>query len=377
MFTDVVIVGGGLTGCTAAYVFAAAGIRVVLLEAEQIGRGATAFGSGWMSGDPGGSFGELEKAHGLRAARYAWQVWHRAALDFAALLGRLRIRCSLGPGGAVTAALGQEQAARLKRDQKARVQAGLDAPWLTARIIQSETGLEAAAGIRTKAGAVLDPYRAAVGLAASARHRGARLFEHSSVSRIAFGRRTADVETADGTIRTARVIVATGEPTVLFRALQRHFWFRRAHLVLTDPVPAAIRRRLGSQRTVVRDSAAPPHVVRWGGDNRLLVMGADTDVPASRLREQVLVQRTGQLMYQLSTLYPDISGIRPAYGWDASFARAGDDLPVVGPHRNYPFHLFAFGGSSRSVTTAYLASRILLRHHLDQVQSGDGAFEFR
>ena len=29
------------------------------------------------------------------------------------------------------------------------------------------------------------------------------------------------------------------------------------------------------------------------------------------------MQRTGQLMYELSTIYPDISGIMPAYGWDA------------------------------------------------------------
>ena len=40
--TEVAIVGGGLTGCAAAYAFAAAGVRVALVEAERIGRAARA-----------------------------------------------------------------------------------------------------------------------------------------------------------------------------------------------------------------------------------------------------------------------------------------------------------------------------------------------
>ena len=39
---DVAIVGGGLTGCATAYLLAGAGIRTCLLEADRVGRGATA-----------------------------------------------------------------------------------------------------------------------------------------------------------------------------------------------------------------------------------------------------------------------------------------------------------------------------------------------
>jgi glycine/D-amino acid oxidase-like deaminating enzyme len=90
----------------------------------------------------------------------------------------------------------------------------------------------------------------------------------------------------------------------------------------------------------------------------------------------VLVQRTGQLMYELSTVYPDISGTAPAYGWDAPYASTSDGLPFIGPHRNYPRHLFAFGDSSHSVTGAYLASRLLIRHALDEAEPADEAFSF-
>ena len=376
LHTDVVIVGGGLTGCATAYALAASGIEAVLVEGRQIGHGSTGAAPGWIADNPGVSFGDLEKALGLRAARGAFQAWRRAALDFCALLRRLDVKCDLEPRGTLTVAGTAEQAARLKRDQKGRRDAGLDAPFVNARAINIETGLTASAGLHDKDGATLDPYRACLGLATAAAARGAELFDRSPTKRIEFGRRTVDVRTAGGTIRANRVVIATGMPTPLFKALARHFWFRTAYLALTEPVPARLRHQLGRRASVVRDSADPPHVVRWIDDERLLVMGADGASPPERQREKIIVQRTGQLMYELSTLYPDISGILPEYGWAAPYTRSAEGLPFIGPHRNFPHHLFAFGGASHSVTGAYLASRILLRHCLGEPDPADEVFGF-
>jgi glycine/D-amino acid oxidase-like deaminating enzyme len=111
-------------------------------------------------------------------------------------------------------------------------------------------------------------------------------------------------------------------------------------------------------------------------DDRLLVNGADAEAIADRQRDKTLIQRTGQLMYELSTLYPDISGLRPEFGWAAPYARTSDGLPYIGAHRNYPHHLFAFGDSSHSVTGAFLASRIFLREHLGIPDAADAVFGF-
>src|SRR5438046_2988598 len=107
--TSVVIVGGGLTGCASAIAFAARGIDVVLVEAGQIGRGSTGLASGWISGDPGASFIEVEKALGRTAAREIFRSWRRAALDFAALIRRLDIRCAFKPQRTAIVALTSDQ----------------------------------------------------------------------------------------------------------------------------------------------------------------------------------------------------------------------------------------------------------------------------
>jgi len=374
---DVVVIGGGLTGCISAHAFVAAGARVVLLDAAQIGRGNSGFSSGWISDDPGVPFADLERAVGLRQARRAFQSWRRAALDFAALLRRLDVKCGLESRPTVTVAASPEQAARVKKERKVRKDAGLDAVLINARAARAVVALDAPVSLRAKDTATIDPYRASVGLAKAAVDRGATFCERSPVRRIRFNRKIAEVFTAGGSIKTRRVVVATGMPTPLFKSLARHFWFRNTFFALTERLPARIRQQLGQRDAVVRDSANPPHVIRWVGDDRILVNGASAMAVPPRQRDKVVVQRTGQLMYELSTLYPDISGTQPEYGWAAEYGLTENGLPAVGPHRNFPHHLFAFGDASHSVTGAYLASRIMLRHHFEEMDPGDAAFAFR
>ena len=373
---DVAVIGGGLTGCMAAYAFAAAGVGVVLLESDRIGRGTTSLADGWISDDPGARFADVEKVMGLRSARYGWHAWRRAALDFMALVRRLNLKCDFEPHGLLSVTSSPDDVLLLKKEQKARKDAGLEASLVNGRAVTAEAAVTASAALRSRDGATLDPYRAAIGLAAAAEARGARLFERSIVRRTTFTRKMATVHTTDGTLKVRRVIVATGTPTALFKSLQRHFWFKSSYAVLTERVPAKIRQHLGKRTMVVRDSVLPSHIIRWVDDERILIVGADGPSVPPRLREKTLVQRTGQLMYELSTIYPDISGLQAEYGWEAPYALTTEGLPYLGPHRNFPFHLFAFGDASHSVTGAYLASRVFLRNFLDEVDSSDVAFTF-
>lgn len=373
MQTDVAIVGGGLTGCATAYACAAAGVKVALLEADRVGQASSGRSTGWVSDDPGVSFASIEKALGRRAARHAWQAWRRAALDMSALVRRLHLKCDLAERETMVIAATPDGVNSLKREQKLRRDAGLDASLVK---LPSATPSGQQAALKTRDSATLDPYRATLGLAAAAAARGGLVFERSPVRRVSFGRKDTEVLLAGGSIRAARVVIATGSPTPLFRALQRHFWLESRYLAATERIPAKLRRVLGRPDVVVRDVATPPHVVRWVDEERILVAGASGERPPDRLHEKTVVQRTGQLMYELSTIYPDISGIMPAYGWDAPYSRTEDGLPFVGPHRNYPFHLFAFGDSSAGVTGAYLASRILLRNIMDDADRADEVFGF-
>ena len=71
---DVVIVGGGITGCAAAHQLASAGARVVLIEAARIGRGSTAASTALLMQEPDADFGELAGRYGAAGARAIWRT---------------------------------------------------------------------------------------------------------------------------------------------------------------------------------------------------------------------------------------------------------------------------------------------------------------
>ena len=374
--TGVVIVGGGLTGCACAYCFASAGVRTVLLEAERLGAGATASAVGLIREDFDASFQDTASAHGLRAARTMWQAMRRASLDVAAAIKRLDIRCDLAPQDLLHFAPRDPDAVkRLRREYDARRQAGFDHSWLTASALIRETSLEGGGAIRTR-GFALDPYRACLGFASAAAGRGAALFERTAVRRIRAGRKQVEVRTARGVLRADAVVIATGAPLPDLRALRRHLQPMQAYAVVTESLPAAVRRELGRRAAALRDSGDPPHFLRWLKDDRVMCAGGDHSPVASRARDKMLVQRSGQLMYELSTLYPAISGAMPEWAWDSSYDGTADGLPYVGLHRNFPRHLFALGHGRHGAGVAWLAARVLLRHFQGSPDKGDELLGF-
>ena len=94
---DVVVIGGGLTGCAAAYALSAEGLDVVLLEAERLATGATAGSLGVIVPQPDARYAAVERDAGRRIAGIAWKDAHRSAREFASVLGKLPARSDLVP----------------------------------------------------------------------------------------------------------------------------------------------------------------------------------------------------------------------------------------------------------------------------------------
>jgi glycine/D-amino acid oxidase-like deaminating enzyme len=369
---DVVILGAGLTGCATAVACALAGLKPVVLEAERVGlaAGRTA---GLFLPDPGPSFRDVAKRHGLRAAKLVFGSWRRAGLDAAAQLRRLSIRCGLEPREHLLVG-SQGDDKDLLREYDAREGAGLSVSWLTRRQVTALTPLDVAAAMRTRDGFIVDPYRACLGLAAAASKRGATFYEQARARKVRVARRHAEVVVDGGLIKAGTVVVTTGTATAEFRPLRRHFKVREVYHALTEPMPASLRKQVGQRGVTVMDPTGAGRRVVWTEDARLLVVGGDQDETPARRRDEVLVQRTGQLMYEALTMYPAIAGLRPEWGWDSSYGETSDGLPYIGPHRNYPRHLFALGGTGDSLTGAFLAARVLVRALQGQAEKSDQVF---
>jgi glycine/D-amino acid oxidase-like deaminating enzyme len=156
--------------------------------------------------------------------------------------------------------------------------------------------------------------------------QGRAAFENSNTLRISKAAGGEESLTFD------RIILATGSPAPLAPKLARHVRPMMMHHVVTPPLPAALRKAMGARGTVVRLAGVPARRLRWT-DHRVLFSGGDHAPVPERARERAVVRRTGQLMYELSLVYPAISGVQPELGWDAALSETLDGLPFIGPHR--------------------------------------------
>jgi glycine/D-amino acid oxidase-like deaminating enzyme len=372
--TEIAIVGGGALGCATAYVLAAAGIDVALFEQGRIAHAQAGRATGIVVHEPEPFFYKLARQHGVRDARHIYRTLRRGSLEYLTALRRLRIECGLQIRDAIHFSSSQDGMQELQREYSARREAGLDVASLKGTALVRQIGATGF-GLITHGNGSVDPYRATIGFARAAAARGAKIFEQSPVTRIRPRRRTVDITTASGVVTASKVVVATGYPTDDFKPLRRRFARSDAYIVLTPELPAGIRREMTSPDVILRDTAAPNHWVHWIG-SRVLFAGADQPSVPGRARERALIQRTGQLMYELSVMRSAISGLMPDYSWDVESSRTIDGVPYYGPHRNYPHHYFAFSGGAAGLGLSFAAARIILRHYQGAPDKGDEPLSF-
>jgi glycine/D-amino acid oxidase-like deaminating enzyme len=146
---------------------------------------------------------------------------------------------------------------------------------------------------------------------------------------------------------------------------------------VTEPFNAAMRREAGRRKSIVT-GATPTgrHWLRWLTDDRAMFAGATTALVPPRQQDKVLVQKTAQLMYELSVRYPAISGLPARWSWHTEVVTTPDGLPWIGPHRNYPFHFFAMAFGWHGDGLAWLAARAALRFFNGEASSDDGQLGF-
>ena len=373
---DVVVIGGGFTGCAAAYTLSQAGLDVVLVEANRLASGSTERSIGSVLPVPDSSLVTVQKTAGKREARVAFTELRRSAADLASTLKRLGVRCDFAALPLIVNAPFTNDASLLQKEAAARKAIKLDAAWLTPAVARQTLVTETQGAMRLHDAGVLNPVKAALGFADAARAKGARIFEQATVRKTTFTRKDATVVLPGGKITTRGVVVATGAPGPVFHQLDRHVRSARGYVVVTEPLTAAMQKLVGARASLYTEATDSPRFLRWLPGNRALFAGLmGPEVPAAQ-RAVVVKQRANQLMYEFSLRYPDISGLPPAFGWDLPIITTVDGLPWIGPHRNYPFHFFSVAFGWHGEAFGWLAARAAARFFTDQAAKDDAVFGF-
>ncbi|MCT2343357.1 FAD-dependent oxidoreductase [Niallia taxi] len=129
--TEVCIVGGGITGMTAAYLLGRQGHQVILLEADTLMSGTTGYTTAKITAQHGLIYDELIENMGLEKAKLYYEA-NKNAMEFIKLLAeQLDIDCGLEKHDAVLYAVADEYAEKVKKEHVAYQKIGIDCELVT------------------------------------------------------------------------------------------------------------------------------------------------------------------------------------------------------------------------------------------------------
>ena len=371
-----VVIGGGITGAVAAYLFSEAGVRVAVAEAKECGRGSTAASTALLMQEPDKDFSDLAARYGRVKAGRIWRALIAGASEFTRTIRRLKIDCDLHSRDSIYFTLQPEKLARLRKEFRDRKRAGLPGRWLSAAKLLELTGINGCGAILTSGNAEADPLKACAGFLRAAEARGAKIFERSPVGRITTSNGRVTVKTPRGTILANRVVVATGYATIEFKPLAGRFRLMDTYVIATRRLPAKLRRTLMHARTMLWDTDRPYHYFRWTDDNRLLIGGEDSRHRSTRGSRRRLTSGSRRLRRYQAAVYPRLALEQPEYAWEGLFGETADGLPYIGLHRRYPKHLFALGYGGNGMTVSFLAAQLLLKRYQNRAHPDEELFSF-
>ena len=361
---EVAIIGGGLSGLSAALHFAERGVAVALLEARGIATG----GSGRAFGQvvPYAKHGEphILERFGQDAGTRIIEALGRGPELVWSLIDRHGIACDAARSGLIFAAHTEAAEAGL-RARAAYWQARgapvemLDAGRTAALVGSPRYG----AALIDRRGGHINPLAYAYGLARAAAGAGARLHADSRVTSLARGGSGWRVRTASGSVLAGTVVICAGAyADDLWPGLRRSVIPIRAHQLVTAPLSPNVRATILPEGQSVTDTRR-----LYSGARVLLDGRLHLSVDGSGFG------RTGETFTRKAaararSLFPQLGDVTFEEGWTGWVDMSTDQYPHL--HRLAEAAWAVIGLSGRGIAFATLLGREVSRRVLDGERAG-------
>jgi glycine/D-amino acid oxidase-like deaminating enzyme len=362
---DVVVIGAGFTGLSAALHLAQDGVDVVVLDAMHPGWGASGRNGGFCClGGAKASSADIARRFGADAL----VGWRRAEQEAVALVrGILRdhaITADTHSQGETILAHNVRNARELK-DEVARVKAEYDveATWHSQEDLDT-LGMSGPfkGGLTIPVGFALNPRKYIAGLVRAVRGFGGRIHGHSPVTSISEDGNGIKVGTARATISARRLILATNgySSDSLPPWMAGRYMPAQSNVLVTRPLTQTELDAAGwTSRQMAYDTRNLLHYFRLMPDNRFL-FGMRGGLLASPAAEAGITARARR---HFETMFPAWRDVDTPHGWSGMVCFSANRVPYCGPIPDLPgaFAGFAYHGNGvamGSYTGALLADLV-------------------
>jgi glycine/D-amino acid oxidase-like deaminating enzyme len=351
----VAIVGGGFTGLSTALHLAEAGVEAVVLEAAEVGWGASGRNGGQVNPGLKWEPDDIEATFGADLGGRMVRLGAGAPDLVFALVARHAIDCEATRGGTIRAAVSPRSQPGVRAYATQWAARGAAVDHLDRAGVARLTGTDAyPSAAHDRRGGNVNPLGYARGLAEAALKAGARIFSGARALRLARDGSGWAVEMAGGQVRAERVVLATnGYTDGLWPGLERSVVPVYSAIVATAPLAPDLAARIMPARPVLYEMSATHAYYRMDAFGRFLMGGR------SVLRDTSDFADYRGLIAHAVRLFPDLAGAEWTHCWNGRIAATRDELPHV--HEPAPGLHIGLGYNGRGVAMATAMGRMLAR----------------
>jgi glycine/D-amino acid oxidase-like deaminating enzyme/nitrite reductase/ring-hydroxylating ferredoxin subunit len=344
LHADVVVIGGGITGLTTAYLLATTGRSVVLLERDRCAQVDTGHTSAHLTMVTDARLSELASAFGKTHAQAVWDAGLAAINEIDSIVREHDIACAFEwVSGYLYAPDGQaddRQINEFEDDARLATELGFDADFI------SDVPFVGGPGVHFENQARFHPRKYLVGLAHAFRESGGQIFEHSAAEE--FSDAPRGVKANGHWVHASEIVIATHNPLVGVAGMTSATLFQTKLALYTSYVVAGrVASDAGIPDALFWDTGDPYHYLRVERhrDHSLIIFGGEDHKTGQAEDTTACYDR---LERQLTRWIPEIE---LTHRWSGQVIETPDGLPYVGRMADHQYAATGFAGNGMTFGT--------------------------
>jgi len=353
--TDVLVLGGGISGALTAHYLIEAGIDCTVVDARSIGLGSTCASSSLLQYEIDVPLHRLIGMKGKAVAERAYHLCKESVHKLFQLSKKIgfedtQLRQSL------YYAAHKKDVKMLEKEFKARKEAGLDVKFLDGKELKKWVGIDAPAALLSKDGGQTNAYLLTHALHQEGIKKGMRVFDRTLATSIKHEKYGIRIKTENGFFISAnKIVYATGYEASKY--IDRNIGKIHSTYAIVSEVISG-DKPFWKDEVLIWNTADPYLYLRATSDRRIMIGGRDENFYAPAKRDALINKKKKQLTDDLKKLFPSIE-FKPEFSWAGTFGTSVDGLPFIGKHPGMPHSYFALGFGGNGIMFSHVAAELI------------------
>lgn len=356
--TDILIVGGGVTGALMAHKCMEEGYSTVLIDRREIANGSTSATTSMLQYEIDVPLYKLSQLIGKEAAEANYWAGHDSIDELQSIVKQVKSDCGFKKKESLYYAAFKKDVSNLEKEFEARKNCGFSVTWLSAQEIEEKYQLHHTfGGILSKQGGSIDAFKFTHDLLAFNVKRGLQVYDKTTMNSSHYTSNNVLLTTNYGnTISAKKVIYCNGyESSEMIK--DDFLKLLSTYVIIGEPNK---EDQSLLKNTLFWNTAEPYIYFRTTEDNRVLIGGEDEEFINAAKRNLSIKYKSAKLQKYLKKTLPHYD-FRLDFSWAGTFGETKDGLPYIGKHPDFKSSYFLLGFGGNGITFSVIGTSVISR----------------